>query len=168
MNHSLHSILVTDQPLETTRGRAAAGAFRSPGRGRRQRRGVASVEFALVASTLFLILFGCLEFSKMILLRNLAQDAAYEAARYCMVEGATTSEAVAKANEVLAMMNTRGAVISINNGSGITTTSTDILVTIRIPMENNSILFKPIFANRFIDVGSSLRRERYDGYYSGG
>ena len=64
---------------------------------RRVRRdGAAVVEFAISASVLFLIIMGCVELCRMSMLRNLAQDACYEAARYSMVEGATTDEAWAR------------------------------------------------------------------------
>lgn len=131
------------------------------------RRGAASVEFALIGSVLFLVIFGCIEFSRIALLRNLAQDACYEAARECMVEGATTQEAVDKALAVLRPIGAKGTVVSINDGVGITTATSDVQVELLIPMENNSILFKPFFRNRTIQVGITLRRERYDGFYNG-
>jgi Flp pilus assembly protein TadG len=129
------------------------------------RRGAAAVEFALIASVLFMVIFGCIEFSRMILLRNMAQDAAYDAARYCMVEGATSAEAITRANAVLRKLNARGAVVTVNNGVPLTSSSTDVNVQINIPMENNSIFFKPVFRNRNINVAISLKKETYIGYY---
>ena len=134
--------------------------------GRCKRRGAATVEFALVASVLFMVIFGCVEFSRMILLRNMAQDAAYDAARYCMVEGATSTEAINRANAVLRKLAAKGAVVTVNNGVPITSASTDINVQIVIPMERNSLFFKPVFRNRNINVAISLKKERYLGVYN--
>ena len=70
------------------------------------RDGATSVEFALVAPVFFLMVFICLEFIRLNMIRNLTQDAAYFAARRSMVPGATREEALAEANQVLGMMFT--------------------------------------------------------------
>lgn len=134
--------------------------------GRWNRRGAVTIEFALVASVLFMVIFGCVEFSRMILLRNMAQDAAYDAARYCMVEGATSAEAISRANAVLRKAGAKGAVITVNDGVPITSASANVNVQIVIPMESNSLFFKPVFRNRNINVAMSLKKESYLGFYN--
>ena len=61
------------------------------------RRGATAVEFALVAQVLFVIVLGAVEFSRLNMIRNLAQDAAYFAARDSMVPGASEAETIAAA-----------------------------------------------------------------------
>ena len=102
----------------------------------------------------------------MILLRNMAQDAAYDAARYCMVEGATSAEAISRANAVLRKVGAKGAVITVNGGVPITSASANVNVQIVIPMESNSLFFKPVFRNRNINVAMSLKKESYLGFYN--
>ena len=66
------------------------------------RRGAAAVEFAVTAPILFMLLFGALELGRMNMIRQTANNAAYEAARTCIVPGATNAEGVAAAKAVLA------------------------------------------------------------------
>ncbi len=137
------------------------------------RRGAAVVEFALSGSVLFLVIFGAIEFTRLMMLRNLAQDAAYEAARYCMVEGATEQEAIDKANEVIGMMGARDVTITINDGNGLTATDSTIKVNVQIPMKKNAFIVPYFFQGQEVDIYGEkvvigeieLRAERYLGYY---
>ena len=83
-----------------------------------------------------------------------------------MVEGATTSEATARAQQILALFGTRNATIQINNGAGITSTSTHVQVSISIPMRDNAYVLKYFYTNRFINASIRLKVERYNGYYN--
>ncbi len=53
------------------------------------RKGATVVEFAIVANLLMIMILTCMEFARLNMTRNLAQDAAYFAARYALVPGAT-------------------------------------------------------------------------------
>lgn len=130
------------------------------------RRGATAVEFALVAQVLFLFVFGAYEFSRLHVLRNLAQDAAYFAARDAMVPGATEVEATAYANEILSYMDTEGASILINDGAGITVDSEWITVQVTIPVAENAIFLSGLAGDRNIVANASMRSERYDGYFN--
>lgn len=56
-----------------------------PSRGRARRRGATSVELALVLLPLFMFLLGTFEYSRYLLTRNLADNAAREGARFAVV-----------------------------------------------------------------------------------
>lgn len=137
---------------------------------RRKRRsanrdGATSVEFALVAPIFFLLFFTCIEFVRLNMIRNLTQDAAYFAARRCMVPGATAQEAEDEANSILGMMYTKGAEVTINNGAIIDKDTREIIVEITVPMDENSF-FVPRFTNQMeFQSTARIRTERYDGYY---
>lgn len=60
--------------------------------GRRQRRGVAAVEFALTVPVMLLLFFACLDFVRYNLLRNVITNAAYEGARTAIVPGNTKED----------------------------------------------------------------------------
>lgn len=131
-----------------------------------QRSGTTSMEFAFVAPVLFLIIFGCFEITRMSLLLNLAQDACYDAARFCMVEGATEQEAIDRAQSVLSMMTATNAQVMINEGDGLHSSDKSINVSIVIPMEDNAFFLKQFYTGRYINASITLRVERYSGYYS--
>ena len=132
------------------------------------RLGVTAVEFAVVANVLFMFIFGAIEFSRLHMIRNLAQDAAYFAARDCIVPGATEVEATAYAQEILGYLDVQGANIIINNGNGINENSNEVTVQVTVPIAENAI-FIPWSSDEFdIVANATMRTERYDGYYEAG
>ena len=134
-------------------------------RGLFNRSGVTAVEFALTFPLLFMFTMAAFELSRMSIMRNFAQDAAYDACRFCMVEGATAAEAVQKAQEVLALVGAQGYTVTVNNGQELSTDSENVEVTISIPMEDNVLITSFLCKNRFINSTIVLNKERYVGYY---
>lgn len=130
------------------------------------RRGGASLEFAVVAPTLFLVIFASFEFSRLALMRSLANSAAYEACRYAIVEGATRQDGLDEANRILARLNTQNAIIELNDGAEITPTTQEVKVEVHIPMEDNSFLMSSLFKDKYVSTEIILRTEKYAGYYS--
>ena len=61
-------------------------------RRKRNRRGAAAVEFAIVAPMFFLMLFGMIEFGRMLMVQQLLTNATREGARYAVLEGSTEAE----------------------------------------------------------------------------
>jgi hypothetical protein len=141
---------------------------------RLRRSGAAAVEFAFAGAVLFFVIFGAIEFTRLMMLRNLAQDAAYEAARHTIVEGATEQEAIDKANAVVGMLGARGTKVVINDGDGIANDSPSVKVYIEIPMKQNAFIFPRLWGNdvdmygdKVISAEVTLRAERYNGYFDG-
>ena len=130
-----------------------------------RRRGATVVEVSLVAPVFFLTIFGTIELSRVAMLRNLAQDASYESARACMVDGATTTEAINEANGVLALLAARGAEVTINDGAGINQQSSVVKVEVAIPLNQNSFVLPWLFSGRSIRASTQLKTERYNGYF---
>ena len=134
---------------------------------RGDRMGAAIVEFAIVANVMILIVFICIEFTRLNMMRNLTQDAAYFAARTAMVPGGTEADAIAEANRVLGIMNTQSATVTVNGGAGLDTDSRQIQVTVTVPISDNA-LFVPMFAgDKNLEATATMRTERYDGFYNG-
>lgn len=134
----------------------------------KRRAGAMVVEFAFVAPVFLLILFTCIEFCRLNMIRNLTQDAAYFATRHCMVPGATAAEAQAEASRILSGMGTKGAVITINDGSGLDDDSSEVKVHISVPISENA-LFAPKFTGDIsFTATTTMRTERYDGFFDSG
>lgn len=132
---------------------------------RKNRRGTAAVEFAIAGPALLVIIFLSIEFARLSMIRNLAQNAAYEAARHCMVEGATADEAVARAEEVLQMLATRGAEVVINDNLPFDRTTSTVKVHVSVSMEENAFVIPWLYQDRFINAVMELRTEKYAGFY---
>jgi Flp pilus assembly protein TadG len=95
-------------------------SFRSPAR----RKGAAVVEFALVASLLFLIIFGIVELGRALMVVHLLSDVARESARYAVVTEATNKTTATiqtyASNRLTAygIGTTNTPVVSVNDNSG--------------------------------------------------
>lgn len=131
-----------------------------------RRRGATVVEFAIAAPTLLLVVFSAFEMSRMSMLYHLAQDAAYEACRFSMLEGGTPQEAQIRAAQVLDMVGAQNASIVINNGVPFTNTTTAITTRVTLPMSDNAFLLKYFFTGKSITAEITLNLERYSGFYN--
>lgn len=58
----------------------------------RRRRGAAVVEFAIVAPVFFLLIFGMLEFGRMVMVQQILTNASREGARKAVLDGSTAAD----------------------------------------------------------------------------
>ena len=124
-----------------------------------ERRGVTAVEFAFVAPVFFIILLASIELSRLNVMRNTADHAAYEGARTGLVPGGTADEAIAAANQLLAIVGTRGAQVTVTPAV-LTDETTEITVDIQIPFNRNALLLPRFLKNGTVSASSTLRTER--------
>jgi Flp pilus assembly protein TadG len=106
------------------------------------RSGVSAVEFALTAPILFLFLFAALEFSRYNMILQTANNAAFEAARTCIVPGATASNGQTAGANILSASGISGGTVTIatipaTSPPTITNTTTQITATVTIPITCN-------------------------------
>ncbi len=137
---------------------------RNPSRRRKisSRSGVAMVEFALVANVMFVMILTCMEFSRMNMVRNLAQDAAYYAARHVIVPGATEQEGITEADRIMSAMLNSGYTINI---SSLDFGATEVIVTVWVDLDHVA-LFVPMFLqDTTIATTARMKTERYEGFY---
>jgi Flp pilus assembly protein TadG len=59
---------------------------------RRKRRGAAVVEFAIVAPLFFLLIFGMIEYGRMVMVQQVITNASREGARRAVLDGATATD----------------------------------------------------------------------------
>ena len=89
----LASIPRTDEPAgPKNEGPATVRVQRVCGLCRRNRRGAAAVEFAIVAPVFFLLIFGMIEFGRMVMVQQIITNASREGARVAVLDGATATE----------------------------------------------------------------------------
>jgi Flp pilus assembly protein TadG len=141
---------------------------------RRDRKGVTIVEFALIAPIMFTIIFACIEFTRFVMIRGLAEDAAYEAARTIIVPGATVAEATAQAQQILGSLGVSSITVTVTPYSGntaqtqINDNTTEVRVNVSVPFSANSLLVPRYFSSSTtVNSTTRLYTERYDGDYSG-
>ena len=74
-----------------------------------QKEGTTTVEMALVLPIFLAFVFGCMEFSRISMIRSRAANAAYEGARFAMVQGSSTADAQEAVADSLAITGIRGS-----------------------------------------------------------
>lgn len=131
-------------------------------RRRKQRLGAAAVEFAIVANIMFVMVLTCMEFARMNMIRNLAQDAAYFAARHAIVPGATSDEAVEVAEDILGSMISTGYTVDV---SALDSDSTEVVVDVSVDFDQVALFAPRFMPNSTISTTARVHTERYDGFY---
>ncbi len=131
---------------------------------RRNRRGAAVVEFAVVAPVFFLLVFGIIEYGRMVMVQQLITNASREGARRAVLDGATTAEV----NTVVSGYLTSGGI----NGATVTVTpnppadagyGAPVTVAVGIPFTQVSWLPTPMFlGSTKLSAQSVMRRETSD------
>jgi Flp pilus assembly protein TadG len=120
---------------------------------------VVSVEVALTLPVLFLVLFGCVEFARLNMLRNSIEGACYKGARAAAVPGSTATDATETAERELAIVGARSATITVEP-SVLTESSTHVSVTIDVPLNDNAWVTPHFLRNKTLSRTCTLTRER--------
>jgi Flp pilus assembly protein TadG len=140
------------------------GNKRKPNRlARRKRFGAAAVEFALVAPLFFLLVFGMIEFGRMVMIQQVITNASREGARKAVLDGASASNVK---SSVVTYMSNGGVTIATSN---VTISPTDpttavagdpVTVTVSLPFSQVSWLPSPMFlGSRQMTASTVMRRE---------
>jgi Flp pilus assembly protein TadG len=80
----------------------------------RRRRGAAAVEFAVVAPILLIMIFGMIDFGRMIMVQQLLNDAAREGARTAVVGGSSAADVAAGVAAMLDATSIRSTAVTID------------------------------------------------------
>jgi Flp pilus assembly protein TadG len=123
---------------------------RRPNQGRPERRGVAVVEFAVVASLLFLLVLGILEFGRAMMVLEMLNNAARNGARVGSLNGSATSDVNTAVTNALAGAGFSGVTTNVQvNGAAAdantAVTGDAVTVTVQVPYNNVTWLSTPVF-----------------------
>jgi Flp pilus assembly protein TadG len=123
------------------------------------RRGAVTVEFAIVAPLVFMVVLGAVELARLNMLVNSMENAAYEGARAGIVPGATVDKVSAGAEEVLTAVGAVNGDVTVEP-TVITSLSPTVACTIRIPLDDNTWV-TPLFAGGVVlERTCTLNREQ--------
>lgn len=131
---------------------------------RYRRRGAATVEAALTLPILFLIMLSGWEFSRINVIRNTMNNAAYQAARESMLPGATAAAARAEGQRVLNVIGIENAVIDVTPQI-IASDTSEVTIDIEVPLADNSLGIVKFFSNRNMTSTCTLTRELQPGNF---
>ena len=145
----------------TTLGRGRFNVYKVCGSFRKQR-GAAAVEFAVVAPIFVLLLFGMIEYGRMVMVQQMLTNATREGARRAVLDGTTTANVKTTVQNYLTSGN-----ITVNN-SEITVApdpaaaafGDPVTVSLTVPFSRVSWLPAPMFlGNANMSATSVMRRE---------
>jgi Flp pilus assembly protein TadG len=139
-------------------------------RSSRKQRGAAAVEFAVVAPVFVLLVFGMIEYGRMVMVQQMLTNASREGARRAILEGATESNVRQVVKDYLdpASINVRNEDIVILVGDPPTNASLDdaefgdpIHVRVGVKFGNVSWLPSPMYLNgdTRMEAVSVMRKE---------
>ncbi len=128
---------------------------------RRKRRGASVVEFALVAPVFFLLVFGMIEYGRMVMVQQVLTNATREGARRAVLDGATTNEVKTAVEDYLESSTITGATVTVSPNPPSSAESGDpVTVTVTIGFNQVSWLPSPFFlGGKTMTAKSVMRRE---------
>ena len=112
---------------------------------RNPRAGAAAVEFAVVLPLLMLLVFGMIEFGRMVMVQQMVVSSAREGARHAILDGATIASTKARAGNYLANAGVSTAVVDVTPDPNSASTATPITVDVRVSFEDVSWMPVPMF-----------------------
>ncbi len=123
------------------------------------RRGAVTVEFALTAPILLLLVFGAVEFSRANMLVNTASLAATEGARAGIVPGATATEVRAAVKRELDVLGVKESTVTLDPPV-LSDADKSIGVAVQIPVNaKNGYMIPRFFLGKNVTKVVALRKE---------
>jgi hypothetical protein len=130
---------------------------------RRNRRAAAAVEFAVVAPVFFLMIFGMIEYGRMVMVQQVITNASREGARLAVLDGATYAEIEDRVEDYLtsASIDAASAVVEVTPDPPTSAAFGDpITVTVEIPFAEVSWLPSPMYlGGKTLTATTVMRRE---------
>ena len=119
------------------------------------------VEFAVVAPLFFLLVFGMIEFGRMVMVQQVITNASREGARIAVLDGATTSDVTTAVDNYLTSAAVRGATVSVTpsppSSAGY---GAPVTVTVSVSFNQVSWLPSPMFlGGQNLSAVTVMRRE---------
>jgi hypothetical protein len=123
-----------------------------------RRRGSLAVEFAMTLPIVFSIFIASIEFSRLNMIRNSTDNAAYEGARRGILPGATAADIRTEVNNALSAVGIRGGRVVVVPAI-ITSSTPSVEVSVIVPLRENAWVSPLYSTNRTITKSCKLSRE---------
>jgi Flp pilus assembly protein TadG len=125
------------------------------------RRGAAVVEFAIVAPVLLLLVFGMIEYGRLVMVQQVITNATREGARKAVLDGATTTNVTTVVTDFLTASRINGAVVTVTPSPPSSAAFGDpVTVSVQVPFSQVSWLPTPMFLKTTsLSATTVMRRE---------
>jgi Flp pilus assembly protein TadG len=125
---------------------------------RNRRTAAVTVEFAIAAPILFLFVFTSVEFSRVNMIRNAIENAAYEGARRGVLPGASTANCESMAQEILDIAGINESTITVTP-LVIQTSTVEVTVSVELPLAPNGYITPSYYLGKTLQVIITFPRE---------
>lgn len=128
---------------------------------RSKRQGASAVEFAMVAPVFILLVFGMIEYGRMVMVQQVITNASREGARRAILDGSTETEVKTLVNNYLTNASISGATVTVTPSNLAGAGSGDpITVKVEINFSQVSWLPSPMYLGATkLTASSVMRRE---------
>ncbi len=128
---------------------------------RKKRRGAAAVEFAVVAPVFLLLVFGMIEYGRMVMVQQVITNASREGARCGVLDGSTNQDVVDVVTQYLTSGSIQGATITVTpTNPGDAEFGDPVTVMVDIPFSQVSWLPSPMYlGGTTLSATTVMRRE---------
>jgi Flp pilus assembly protein TadG len=125
------------------------------------RHGAAAVEFALVAPLFFLLIFGMIEYGRMVMVQQILTNAAREGARVGVLDGSTETKVTAAVNNYLTAAGIKNATTTVSpNPPSSAAATSPVTVTVSVGFNDVSWLPSPLYlGGKTMSFNAVMRRE---------
>jgi Flp pilus assembly protein TadG len=127
---------------------------------RKRRRGAAAVEFAVVLPVFVILVFGMIEYGRMVMVQQVITNASREGARGAVLDGATTSSVQTAVTNYLTSAKVNGGSTAVSPDPTTAASGDPITVTVSIPFSAVSWLPSPMYlGGKTLSASTTMRRE---------
>lgn len=127
---------------------------------RPQRRGVATVELALVAPLLFLLIFAIIEFGQVFYVQLVLTNASREGCREACLDGADLVAAQSATEHYLDAFDLKDARIQVDPDPATVGFRESVTVTVSLPFNEICWLGQPFFVSGDLSASSTMRSDQ--------
>ena len=119
------------------------------------------MEFAVVAPVFLLLVFGMIEYGRLVMVQQMLTNASREGARLAVLDGSTTTDVENVVDSYLTSGNITGATVTMTpNPPGDAASGDPVTVQVQIPYADVSWLPSPMYlGNTTMTATSVMRRE---------
>lgn len=128
---------------------------------RRRRTGAAVVELAVVLPLFVLLVFGTIEFGRMVMVQQILTNAAREGARSAVLDGSTTADVTTAVSNYLSASAVSGATVTVSpDPPSSAPYGASVTVTVSVPFSSVSWLPSPMYlGDKTLQAQCTMRRE---------
>jgi len=127
---------------------------------RKKRRGAAAVEFAIVLPVFVLLVFGMIEYGRMVMVQQVITNASREGARQAVLDGATTTSVQSAVTTYLTNASVSGGSSTVTPSPATAASGDPITVTVSVPFSAVSWLPSPMYlGGKTLSASTTMRRE---------